>query len=108
MNYTIKGTIEKMIKIGSHVSNNGIKMLIGSVNETLDNGANAINEESKIKYNEKEELIIITKALHRAVHIEELLSINALLVPLEHMLKKYKKIRFIYEEIKLLIADIYY
>ena len=66
------------------------------------------HEETKIKYNEKEELLIITKALHRAVHIEELLIINALLVPLEHTLNKHKKLKKIYENIKLLIADIYY
>ncbi len=31
-----------MIKIGSHVSNNGLKMLIGSVEETLENRANCM------------------------------------------------------------------
>jgi len=84
------------------------KILFANLVMNIQDLANAINDESKIKYNEKEELLIITKALHRAVNIEELLIINALLVPLEHMLKKYKKLRFIYEEIKLLIADIYY
>ena len=70
--------------------------------------ANAVNDESKMKYSEKEEIIIITKALNRAIHIEELLVINALLIPLEHMLKKHKRLRNIFENIKLLIADIYY
>ena len=42
MNYITKGTIETMIKIGSHVSNNGLKMLIGSVEETLENRANCM------------------------------------------------------------------
>ena len=31
-----------MIKIGSHVSNNGLKMLIGSVEETIENNANCM------------------------------------------------------------------
>ena len=42
MNYIIKGTIAKMIKIGSHVSNNGLKMMIGSVEETIENNANCM------------------------------------------------------------------
>lgn len=84
------------------------KLLFANLVMNIQDLANAINEESKIKYNEKEELLIITKALHRAVHIEELLVINALLIPLEHMLKKYKRLKLIFEDIKLLIADIYY
>ena len=84
------------------------KILFANLVMNITDLTNAINEEPKIKYHEKEELIIITKALHRAVHIEELLIINALLVPLEHMLKKYKKLKAIYENIKYLIADIYY
>ena len=69
---------------------------------------NAINEEHKIKYNQKEDLLIVVKALNRAVHIEELLIINALLVPLENSLTKFKKLKNIFENIKMLIADIYY
>ena len=99
---TIDETIEQV------EADQNTKILFANLVMNIQDLANAINEESKIKYNEKEELIIITKALHRAVHIEELLIINALLVPLEHMLKKYKKLKAIYENIKLLIADIYY
>ena len=69
---------------------------------------NAINEDNKIKYNEKEELLIVLKALTRAVKIEELLIINALLVPLEHSISKNRKLKGLYENLKLLIADIYY
>ena len=69
---------------------------------------NAINDDYKIKMNEKEELLIVLKALNKAIHLEELLIVNALLVPLEHSLLKYKKLKPIYENIKLLIADIYY
>ena len=38
----------------------------------------------------------------------ELIIINALLVPLEHNLAKHKKIKDVYDKLKLLIADIYY
>ena len=84
------------------------KILFANLVMNISELANAVNDESKMKYSEKEEIIIITKALNRAIHIEELLVINALLIPLEHMLKKYKRLRSIFENIKLLIADIYY
>ena len=44
MTYITKGTTEIMIKIGSHVSNNGLKMMIGSVEETIENNANCMNK----------------------------------------------------------------
>lgn len=78
--------------------------LVMSINELK----NAINDDNKIKYNEKEDLLIVIKALNRAVHIEELLIINALLVPLEKAFVKHKRLKGIFENIKLLIADIYY
>jgi len=99
---TIEETIEKV------ETDQNTKILFANLVMNITELANAINDESRLKYNEKEELIIITKALHRAVHMEELLIINALLVPLEHMLVKHKKLKKIYEYIKLLIADIYY
>lgn len=68
----------------------------------------AINDDNKIKYNDKEELLIVLKALVKAVHLEQLLIINALLIPLEHTISKNKKLSKLYDRIKLLIADIYY
>ena len=53
-------------------------------------------------------MLIVLKALSRAVKLEELLIINALLVPLEHTLSKNKKLKKLYENLKMLIADIYY
>lgn len=84
------------------------KILFASLLMNIQNLQNSINDNSKIKYNEKEELLIVLKALNKAIHLEDLLIINALLVPLEHMLVKHKKLNKIYDNIKLLIADIYY
>lgn len=84
------------------------KILFANLVMNITELQNAINDDYKIKYNEKEELLIVLKALNRAVHIEELLIINALLIPLEHSLNKMKKLKPIYENIKMLIADIYY
>ena len=84
------------------------KILFASLVMSINELKNAINEESKLKYSQKEDLLIVVKALNRAVHIEELLIINALLVPLENSLAKFKRLKNIFENIKMLIADIYY
>lgn len=84
------------------------KILFANLMMSISELNNAINDNHHIKYDEKEELLIVLKALSRAVKLEELLIINALLVPLEHTLSKNKKLKKLYENLKMLIADIYY
>lgn len=85
-----------------------IKLLFANLLMNITELQNIINDDYKIKYAEKEELLIVLKALQKAVQMEDLLIINALLVPLEHTLTKNKKCRGVYEQVKVLIADIYY
>ncbi|MBQ7352357.1 MAG: hypothetical protein IJW59_05840 [Clostridia bacterium] len=89
-------------------ANENTKILFANLMLSIVELQNSINEDSKIKYNEKEELLIVLKALNRAVHIEDLIIINALLVPLERSLSKNKRHKDLYDKLKLLIADIYY
>ena len=89
-------------------ANDNTKILFANLMLSIVELQNSINEDVKIKYVEKEELLIVLKALNQAVHLEELIIINALLIPLEHSLAKNKKYRHAYEKLKLLIADIYY
>ena len=88
--------------------NDNARILFANLMLSIVDLQNAINEDVKVKFNDKEELLIVLKALNRAVHMEELIIINALLVPLEHMIGKNKKYKNAYEKLKLLIADIYY
>ena len=88
--------------------NDNTKILFANLILTIGELQNAINEDVKVKYTDKEELLIVLKALSRAVHLEELLIINALLVPLEYKLDKNKKHKKLYDKLKMLIADIYY
>lgn len=99
---TIDETIESV------ETDKNTKLLLANLMMNINELTNAINEDNRIKYNEKEELLIVLKALTRAVKIEELLIINALLVPLEHSISKNRKLKGLYESLKLLIADIYY
>ena len=89
-------------------ANDNARILFAKLMLSIVELQNAINEDVKIKYTDKEELLIVLKALNKAVHLEELIIINALLVPLEHTIKKNKKYKNLYEKLKLLIADIYY
>ena len=88
--------------------NDNTKILFANLILSIVELQNAINEDMKIKFNDKEELLIVLKALNRAVHLEELIIINALLVALEYKLNKNKKCKKMYDKLKMLIADIYY
>ncbi len=88
--------------------NDNTKILFANLILTIGELQNSINEDVKIKFTDKEELLIVLKALSRAVHLQELIIINALLVPLEYKLGKNKKHKKLYDKLKMLIADIYY
>ncbi len=89
-------------------ADNNTKLLFANLLMSINELQTAINEDVKIKFSEKEELLIVLRALAKAVKLEELLIINALLVPLEHVVPKHKKLKPIYDNIKIHIADIYY
>ena len=89
-------------------ANDNTKILFANLILSIMELQNSINDDYKLKYTEKEELLIVLKALNRAVHLEELIIINALLVPLEKILGKNKRHREVYDNLKMLIADIYY
>ena len=59
-----------------------------SLNELL-----SVIIKSKISYEEKEELKIIINALFEAIEMESLIIINALVIPLEHMIGKNKQVK---------------
>lgn len=89
-------------------ANDNTKILFANLMLSIEELQHMINEDNKFKFSQKEELLIVLKALNRAVHLEDLLLINALLVPLEYVLGKNKKYKDSYDKLKLLIADIYY
>jgi hypothetical protein len=89
-------------------ANENTKILFANLMLSIIELQNAINDDVKIKFNEKEELLIVLKALNQAVHLEQLIIINALLIPLEYTIGKNKKYKILYDKLKLLIADIYY
>lgn len=89
-------------------ANDNTKILFANLMLSIVELQNHINEDHKLKFAQKEELLIVLKALNRAIQLEDLLIINALLVPLELTIGKNKKYKHPYDKLKMLIADIYY
>ena len=61
-----------------------------------------------MKNSMREEICLILKALIKAISLEQLLIINALLVHLEYTLGKNKKYKYEYNSLKESLADFYY
>ena len=56
---------------------------------------------------QKEEVYIIVSALNEATRIQNIRIINALIIPLEYVLKKNKKIRPYYNVVQDDLCEIY-
>lgn len=104
--YENQVTMEETIEEAK--ANENTKILFANLMLSIVELQNLINDDSKLKFAQKEELLIVLKALNKAVHLEDLLIINALLVPLEYVLGKNKRYKQSYDKLKMLIADIYY
>ena len=74
-----------------------------SLNELL-----SVIMRSKINEEEKEELRIIIEAMYEAIELEHLTIINALTIPLEHMIGKNKQVKFYYNDFKECLVQFYY
>lgn len=67
----------------------------------------AVKKEPKLKDETRQELIIIIKAIKEAITMEKLVFINALVIPLEHMLAKHKKLKGYYNDFKNSLMEFY-
>ena len=83
------------------------KILFANLKMSL-NELMSVIVKSKISYEEKEELKIIINALFEAIEMESLIIINALVIPLEHMIGKNKQVKFYYNDFKECLVQFYY
>ena len=67
-----------------------------------------ISSDIRIKSSMREEICLVLKALNKAINLEQLLIINALLVHLEYTLGRNKKYKYEYNNLKESLADFYY
>lgn len=63
---------------------------------------------SKLNEEQKEELRIIIDAMFEAIELEHLTIINALTIPLEHMIGKNKQVKYYYNDFKECLVQFYY
>ena len=68
----------------------------------------SVSSDIKMKSAMREELCLILKALNKAIELEQLLIINALLVHLEYTIGKNKKYKQEYNDLKECLANFYY
>ena len=87
--------------------NADLKMLYAKLMVSLSDLYSAVLKDNKIKMEQKEEVYIIVSALNEATRIQNIKIINALIIPLEYVLKKNKKIRPYYNVVQDDLCEIY-
>lgn len=88
-------------------ANDQQKLLFANLKMSLNELLSVIMR-SKLNSEEKEELQIIINALFEAIDLENLNIINALTIPLEHMIGKNKHVKFYYNDFKEALIQFYY
>jgi len=84
-----------------------INLLYADFLRALNQLYSAVKKYSKLKADTKSELIIIIKAIKEAVAIERIIFINALIIPLEHMIGKDKYLKNYYTDLKNCLMNFY-
>ena len=98
---------EEMEKEYEKNDNADLKMLYAKLMVSLSDLYSAVLKDNKIKMEQKEEVYIIVSALNEATRIQNIRIINALIIPLEYVLKKNKKIRPYYNVVQDDLCEIY-
>ena len=96
--------MEEEMKMGG---NENIKMLYAKLMVSLSDLYSAVLNERKIKMEQKEEVYIIVSALNEAIKLQNIKIINALIIPLEYVLKKNKNVRSYYNIVQDDLCEIY-
>ena len=87
---------------------NSSKKLFANLIISVNSLYSTISSDIRMKSSMREEICLILKALIKAISLEQLLIINALLVHLEYTLGKNKKYKYEYNSLKESLADFYY
>ena len=84
-----------------------INLLYADFLRALNQLYSAVKKHAKLKEDTRSELIIIIKAIKEAVAIERIIFLNALIIPLEHMIGKDKYLRPYYSDLKTCLSNFY-
>ncbi len=99
--------VEETIEEEEAEPNHREKILFANLRMSLNELLSVILR-SKINEEEKEELKIIINAMFEAIEMESLKIINALVIPLEHMIGKNKQVKFYYNDFKECLVQFYF
>ena len=77
--------------------------LVVAVNDLYE----AVLRDTKVKADQKNEIFIITNAIKEALKLENIKIVNALIIPLEYVLGKNKKVKVQYDNVKMCLIKIY-
>ncbi len=103
----VEEEVEEEVEPEEVEPNHKEKILFANLTMSLNELLSVINR-SKIDGESKEELNIIINAMFEAIQLENLNIINALVIPLEHMIGKNKHVKFYYNDFKECLVQFYY
>ncbi len=85
-----------------------LNILFANLRIALNELYSATKRQARLKEDLFDELKIIMNAFHEAINIRNLKIINALMIPLEYILKKQKSLRYYYQKVKECLIEFYY
>ncbi|MBE5746545.1 MAG: hypothetical protein E7359_04635 [Clostridiales bacterium] len=83
------------------------KLLFANLTRAVNDLCSAVRRKGKLKKEQKEEIIIIAKAMNEAIKLENFKILNALIIPLEYILGKDKVLKNYYNDVKESLIKLY-
>ena len=96
------GKMEEQIQV-----NDTNKILYANLVVAVNDLYSAVLKNDKIKADQKNEVFIITNAIKEALKIENIKIVNALVIPLEYILGKDKRVKIQYDNVKMCLIKIF-
>ncbi len=91
-----------------NVDNTDRKLLFANLMRALNQLYTAVLKEGRLHSDERQEVVIVIKALNEAIKLENLKIINALVIPLEYQIGKIKSLKVYYDDFKECLVSFYY
>lgn len=84
------------------------KLLYANLMKSLNQLYAAVIKEGRLREDQRQEVVIVIKALNEAIKLENLKIINALVIPLEYQIGKIRTLRGYYDDFKECLVTFYY
>lgn len=83
------------------------KLLFANLTRAINDLCCVVKRKGKLKEEQKQEVIIIGKAMNEAIKLENFKILNALIIPLEYILGKDKMLKSYYNDVKESLVKLY-